>query len=216
MLSRDAVRAVEGVKLEVADLVLRVASEEEIAELADRVLEVGVVTPGTQPFGNPWHLGEPTEVRQGVVDRRAPILGEDGWVIHFVVFAAGVPVGIQTVRAEHFAEDRKTMTGSWLLRSAQGYGYAVPMRTAVLELSFQLGALRSQSGYLDGNAASAAVSRRCGYEPAEELDREIGGETRRVRRMVVSAERWALVRDQLPSVHIDGLGVAARAALAAT
>ncbi|MEZ5194725.1 MAG: GNAT family protein [Nocardioides sp.] len=76
----------------------------------------------------------------------------------------GVLVGMQDLHAQDFAQTRHVETGSWLGRAHQGVGTGTLMRQLVVGFAFdELGADSCGSGYLAGNHASAAVSRKVGY-----------------------------------------------------
>lgn len=71
---------------------------------------------------------------------------------------------MQDFHGRHFPQTRHILTGSWLGRAHQGRGTGTLMRQMVVGFAFdELGALECESGYGEGNAASAAVSRRAGY-----------------------------------------------------
>lgn len=71
---------------------------------------------------------------------------------------------MQDLHAKDFAQARHVMTGSWLGRAHQGMGTGTLMRQLVVGLAFdELDAGRCESGYIVGNHASSAVSRKVGY-----------------------------------------------------
>ncbi len=71
---------------------------------------------------------------------------------------------MQDLHAQNFAQTRQVMTGSWLGRAYQGMGTGTLMRQLAVGLAFdELGATQCESGYIEGNHASAAVSRKVGY-----------------------------------------------------
>ena len=76
----------------------------------------------------------------------------------------GELVGMQDLHARDFAQTRHVETGSWLGLPHHGRGTGTLMRQLVVGLAFdELGALDCGSGYIVGNHASAAVSRKTGY-----------------------------------------------------
>lgn len=76
----------------------------------------------------------------------------------------GELVGMQDLQAKDFAQTRHVDTGSWLGLAHQGRGTGTFMRQLVVGFALdELGAPESGSGYIDGNHASAAVSRKTGY-----------------------------------------------------
>jgi RimJ/RimL family protein N-acetyltransferase len=95
------------------------------------------------------------------------------------------------------------VTASWLGLEHQGRGYGTEMRAAVLKLAFDgLGAQVAESGYFEGNSASARVSDKLGYVPNGEDIWAVSGERIVENRLRVSRESWQ--RDLVP-VTIEGL-----------
>jgi RimJ/RimL family protein N-acetyltransferase/ribosomal protein S18 acetylase RimI-like enzyme len=145
-------------------LELRLGTDTELRELG-RVALAGIHDPAVMPFEFPWtdDLSEET-----VLDYHRTRLQEfsaDDWELGLVVFYRGRPVGIQSVRAERFAETKRVTTGSWLGREWQGQGLGTEMRAAVLQLAFGgLAANVAVSGAVAGNPQSLGVSRKLGYE----------------------------------------------------
>jgi RimJ/RimL family protein N-acetyltransferase/ribosomal protein S18 acetylase RimI-like enzyme len=166
-------------------LELRLGTDTELRELG-RVALAGIHDPAVMPFEFPWtdDLSEET-----VLDYHRTRLQEfsaDDWELGLVVFYRGRPVGIQSVRAERFAETKRVTTGSWLGRGWQGQGLGTEMRAAVLQLAFGgLAAKVAVSGAVAGNPPSLGVSRKLGYgvvgshtvsprgEPLEHTDLEL-------------------------------------------
>ena len=71
---------------------------------------------------------------------------------------------MQDLHATDFALARLVMTGSWLGSAHQGMGTGTLMPQLVVGFAFdELGAGQCESGYIVGNSASAAVSRKVGY-----------------------------------------------------
>lgn len=74
---------------------------------------------------------------------------------------------MQDLHARDFAQTRHVATGSWLGLPHHGRGTGTLMRQLVVGFAFdELGALEGGSGYIVGNHASAAVSRKTGYVDA--------------------------------------------------
>jgi RimJ/RimL family protein N-acetyltransferase len=94
-------------------------------------------------------------------DRFSP----DDWKLHLAVRCPdGALVGLQTVEAERFREDRIVDSASWLIAGARGRGIGMRMREAALSFAFgSLGAVAAVSSAWHDNAASLGVSRRLGY-----------------------------------------------------
>ncbi|HYO44599.1 MAG TPA: GNAT family N-acetyltransferase [Candidatus Limnocylindrales bacterium] len=147
-------------------LELRLPTDDDLIALA-RVARAGVHDRPTTPFLVPWdELPSPAFERQFLVHwwRTRGEWAPDAWTLGLAVVVDGEPVGIQDLTARDFGRRRTVITGSWLGLTHQGRGYGTEMRAAVLWLAFEeLGALVAESGYIDGNGASASVSAKLGY-----------------------------------------------------
>ncbi len=133
----------------------------------------GINAPGLpKPFLRAWHEepyqpgapgGLPTNALAWWWSQRAT-LAPDEWRLALVVRRDGEVAGMQDLHAHDFALRRTVETGSWLGRAHQGRGTGTLMRAMVVGFAFdELGAERCESGYVAGNLASAAVSRKVGY-----------------------------------------------------
>lgn len=153
-------------------LELRVLRDDDLPELVDLV-RGGIQTPGLpMPFLFAWHeepfapgspQGFPTTSLRWWWTQRATFAPDD-WRLALTVRRNGDLVGMQDLHAKDFAHTRQVMTGSWLGRAHQGTGTGTLMRQLVVGFAFdELDADRCESGYIVGNHASAAVSRKVGY-----------------------------------------------------
>ncbi|MCW2529685.1 MAG: N-acetyltransferase, partial [Pseudonocardiales bacterium] len=116
-----------------------------------------------EPFAPGSPDGFPTTSLQWWWTQRA-IFAPADWRLAMVVRREGVLVGMQDLHAEHFMQTHQVMTGSWLGRAHHGIGTGTLMRQLIVGFAFdELGADRCESGYIAGNRASAAVSRKAGY-----------------------------------------------------
>ncbi len=104
------------------------------------------------------------------------------------------------------------MTGSWLGRAHHGMGTGTLMRQLVVGFAFdELGAVQCESGYVVGNHASAAVSRKAGY--VDNGRRRIVQHTRQGKvgvdeqRVVVTPATFVRPEDQ---VSVEGASVLRR------
>jgi RimJ/RimL family protein N-acetyltransferase len=199
--------ALYGLRLRTDRLELRWPDEEQLVELA-RVAETGVHDPQTMPFMVPWTdaIGTP-EFVEGFVDYHLGARERwlpDEWSLELGVWAAGEPLGTQSVVARDFAATKTVTTGSWLAQRSQSRGYGTEMRAAVLELAFHgLGAATAVSHVLDGVEASARVSRKLGYVETGQRSVEVRGEIRSDRELQLTRDRW-VDRERI-SVRISGL-----------
>lgn len=155
-----------GVELRSPRLVLTPVRDEHLPGLVEAV-RAGVHDPGEHPFDSPWtsapaeELG-PNTVRHLWSSRAAT--RADHWDLQFAVLRDGVPIGLQDVRADHFAVIRTIGTGSWLQLAHQGQGLGSEMRAAILMFAFDhLGAVRAESAAFVDNPRSLRVSAKLGY-----------------------------------------------------
>lgn len=194
-------------RLHVADLTLQMARDEQLAELAELVRDVGVHDPARMPFRVPWTDRPSPELEQGMLRyhwRLRSAFAPGDWGVDFVVTRNGRPLGAQGLYAKDFPIARTVETGSWLLRPEQGRGVGKAMRTAVLALAFDgLGALVARSGAMLDNPASVAVSRALGYHDDGTEELVVRGQRVVEQRLALTAVDWhARVR---PLVRIEGL-----------
>ena len=151
---------------------LRVLRDDDLPELVELV-RGGIEVPGLpMPFLQAWHEepfaagspdGFPTTSLRWWWTQRATF-APDEWRLALVVRRNGRIVGMQDLHAKDFLQTRQVMTGSWLGRAHQGMGTGTLMRSLVVGFAFdKLDAEQCESGYIVGNHASAAVSRKVGY-----------------------------------------------------
>lgn len=153
-------------------LELRVLRDDDLPELVELV-RCGIQVPGLpMPFLQAWHEepfapgspdGFPTTSLGWWWTQRATF-APDEWRLALVVRRDGALVGMQDLHAKDFVQTRHVMTGSWLGRAHHGVGTGTLMRQLAVAFAFdELGAAQCESGYIVGNHASAAVSRKAGY-----------------------------------------------------
>ena len=135
------------------------------------------------------------------------------WYLPLVVLVGDTPVGRQDVHCDEgpFSVMREVLTGSWLVNTHRRRGYGLAARAGVLALSFALGAERARTGWLAGNAASAAVSAKLGYQVTHEQWVLHRGERVLAVRAAVTADDFA--RAWTHPVEVTGLDDDVRAAL---
>lgn len=192
-------------RLKTPRLELRLPTDADLLELV-RVAREGVVEESRTFFAVPWHkLPSPAFERQFLQHWWATRGSWDPskWNLGLAVVVDGQPVGIQDVMGREFAVRKAVVTASWLGRAYQGRGYGTEMRAAVLALAFDgLGALVAESGYFEGNSASARVSAKLGYSDNGDEVWAVGAERIVERRLAVKRESWK--KDLVP-VTIEGL-----------
>lgn len=186
-------------------LELRLPTDDDLVALA-AVARAGVHDRPETPFLVPWdELPSPAFERQFLTHwwRTRGGWAPDDWTLGLAVIADGSPIGIQDLTARDFEHRRSVLTGSWLGVGYQGRGYGTEMRAAVLWLAFEeLGALVAESGYVDGNEASARVSAKLGYLANGE--RLVAPKGTPVTERLVRATPATWCRDLVP-VRIEGM-----------
>ena len=186
-------------------LELRLPTDDDLVALAAGA-RAGVHDRPATPFLVPWDaLPSPAFERQFLSFwwRTRGSWAPDAWTLGLAVIADGAPIGIQDLASRDFAHRRSVLTGSWLGKGHQGRGYGTEMRAAVLWLAFEeLGALVAESGYLDGNEASARVSAKLGYRPNGERLVAPKGSPLTERLVRATPETW---RRELVPVRIEGM-----------
>lgn len=173
MLSLEEIFPPFGLCISSGPVELRVLRDDDIPELLE-VVRGGVQRPGTpMPFLRDWHE-EPFEVGSSDAlpatslrwwwTQRAEVTPQS-WSLALVTRRDGEVVGVQDMSGTDFPQRRTVATGSWLGAAHQGRGTGTLMRQLVVAFAFDhLGADRCESGYVEGNHASAAVSRKLGYQ----------------------------------------------------
>ncbi|MEU4389699.1 GNAT family N-acetyltransferase [Kribbella sp. NPDC023855] len=130
-------------------LVLRLPTENELAELAD-LAAAGIHEPGERPFLTPWTDLEPAKRAQWVMQAHWSGLGSwspDDWGLDLAVFRDGVPIGLVTLAAKQFAVLREVRSSSWFGLAHHGQGYGTEARTAPAP---SLRGARSGGGHVGG------------------------------------------------------------------
>ncbi|MGD0247553.1 MAG: GNAT family N-acetyltransferase [Candidatus Limnocylindrales bacterium] len=192
-------------RLRTPRLELRLPTDDDLLALA-RLAREGIVEEGETPFLVAWHeLPSPAFERQFLLHcwRTRASWRPTSWQLGLVVLADGRPIGIQDVHADDFSIRRVVESGSWLGRAYQRQGFGTEMRAAILWLAFEgLGAQVAESGYMEGNTASARVSQKLGYVLNGDHTRAVGGKPLVEHKLVVTCETWR--RDLVP-VTVEGL-----------
>lgn len=157
-----------GLRIETPRLVLRPATDDDLAGLADAAI-AGVHAPDRMPFAVPWTDAAPDELRRSLAQfhwRVRSSTGPENWWLVLAVEHDGALIGSQDLRGRDFVALRTVDSGSWLTRSAQGRGFGTEMRAGMLQLAFDhLGAEWAESGAASWNTASLRVSEKLGYVP---------------------------------------------------
>lgn len=209
-----------GLSVAAGSMELRVLRDDDLPELVDLVA-AGVADPALpMPFRAAWHeepldlggpRGFPTESLRWWWSQRAAC-APDEWWLALVVRVEGRIVGLQDVHAVDFPLTRTVETGSWLGREHHGRGLGTLMRRLAVGLALdELDAECCVSAYIEGNAASAAVSRKVGYVDGERVrivQRRRGERTAAWEQRVV-VTRDTYVRPEEP-VRIEGAAAVRR------
>jgi RimJ/RimL family protein N-acetyltransferase len=186
-------------------LELRLPTDDDLLELA-KVVQAGIVDADRTVFLVPWHqLPSPALERQFLQHwwRNRGSWNPSNWQLGLAMFEDGRPVGMQDVIARDFAIRHVVQSGSWIGREFQGRGLGTEARAAILALAFDgLGATTAESGYFQGNAASARVSEKLGYQRLYEEIEAIEGKRMIEVRVRCTPETW---KSELVPVTIEGL-----------
>ena len=157
-----------GLTLRTPRLVMRVVSDDDLAELVE-VARRGIHDPAAMPFAVPWTDTAPDELAAVMLRhywRQRAESTPQSWAVEFAVLADGRLVGIAELRGPDFRISRRVHTGSWLGREFQGSGLGTEMRCGVVMFAFGwLGATRAESAAFTDNPASLRVSAKLGYRP---------------------------------------------------
>lgn len=156
-----------GLRLHTPRLVLRPVRDEDFPGLVDAAV-AGIHEPDRLPFLSPWSEAEPEPLARSMVQFQWGLrtrLAPEKWTVSFAVLLDGVPIGVQDVGAEQFADRRTIESGSWLTKAHQGKGLGTEMRAGMLMFAFDhLGAEVAESSAFAWNERSLGVSRKLGYE----------------------------------------------------
>jgi RimJ/RimL family protein N-acetyltransferase len=188
-----------GLRLVTERLELRPVREADLAEVAVIIPGDAEPDPALPRFG----LADPGDVRAASSFQSYwSSMGawrEDDWRVGFVARLrvaasfgpAGGAIGMSELEAHGWLERRTVETGSWLMEPARRQGFGKELRAAMLMLAFGgLGATVAETGALDDNLASIAVSRSFGYEPNGEETHDHEGTPARLVRFRLAREAW--------------------------
>ncbi len=123
-----------GLRVTSGDLELRLPDDAELGRLGD-VVVAGIHPPERSPFLFPWNVGEPEQVRRGLLQYHWSSRGKvspEAWALELAVFRDAEPIGIQSVGAKAFGVTRSAGTGSWLGLVHHGQGIGKRMRLMAL------------------------------------------------------------------------------------
>jgi RimJ/RimL family protein N-acetyltransferase len=192
-------------RLRTPHLELRLPTDDDLLALM-KVARDGIVDENRSVFLVPWHkLPSPAFERQFLLHWWAERgrWNPPNWSLGLAVLKDGHPVGVQELFAREFGIRHVIESGSWLGRGFQKQGLGTEARAAILALAFDgLGAETAESGYLEGNAASARVSAKLGYEVVCEELLAVEGKCVKEVRVRCTPRTWQ--RDLVP-VTIEGL-----------
>ncbi len=186
-------------------LELRLPTDDDLIALS-KVVGAGIADADRTVFLVPWHrLPSPALERQFLQHwwQNRGSWNPAKWSLGLAIVEDGRPIGMQDIIGTDFAVRRVVQSGSWIGREFQGRGLGTEARAAILGLAFDgLGAEAAESGYLAGNAASARVSEKLGYQLLSEEVLAIEGRRMVEVRVRCTPQTWR--RDLVP-VTIEGL-----------
>ncbi|GAY14954.1 GNAT family N-acetyltransferase [Mycobacterium sp. shizuoka-1] len=176
---------------------LRYVSD-ELGERLARLAAKGIHDPATMPFTEPWTDVPSPELERNSLQyywRNRAETARARWNLDLAVLVDESVVGMCSVHAEQFPQNRRLTTGSWLGRAHHGQGIGKEMRQAALHLIFAgFDADLAVTRAWHDNSASLAVTRSLPYTQTVTTV-----ETRRDRpdtmvAFAMAAGRWATVR----------------------
>jgi len=188
-------------------LVMRVANDDELAQLCTVGDETIFANSASTPFVIGWPLlpspDRELSVYQWHTGTRANWQPQN-WTLPLTAFFDGTPIGSQGIESKNFARRRSVETGSWLGADWQGKGLGTEMRAAVLELAFaELGAVEALSTARVDNPRSAGVSHKLGYEDNGVNQAIFVDEPGLQLNLRLTREAWQANR--MPGINITGL-----------
>jgi len=147
-------------------VVLRYVSDELGARLAALAAK-GIHDPATMPFSEPWTDVPSPQLERNSLQyywRNRAETTPARWNLDLAVLVDESVVGMCSVHAEGFPENRSLTTGSWLGRAFQGQGIGKELRQAALHLIFAgFDADVAVTRAWHDNAASLGVTRSLPY-----------------------------------------------------
>jgi len=195
-------------KITTPRLVIRLANDHELFELAQIADESMFENQTGMPFSSEWAMlpspDRELSVYQFHTKSRAEWKPQD-WMLPMTAFTHdGRPIGTQTMLAKDFGDLHSVSSGSWLGATWQRKGYGTEMRAAILELAFaELGAVEAHSSYREGNAGSHGVSAKLGYEANGEGRFKFGDEAGIDMRVRLTRQAWQ--ENRALGVEVEGI-----------
>lgn len=188
-------------------VVLRYVSDELGTQLATLAAK-GIHDPATMPFGEPWTDVPSPQLERNSLQyywRNRAETTVERWNLDLAVLVEGSVVGMCSVHAEHFPQNRSLTTGSWLGLAHQGRGIGKELRQAALHLIFAgFDADLAVTRAWHDNAASVGVTRSLPYV---ETGTTVENRRDRPDTMVgfaMTPGRWATIRrDDIRLVGIE-------------
>lgn len=195
-----------GLTIRTPHLELRLAHEEELAELA-QLAGRGVHRPDERPFLTPPTDGGPADRARSVLQGHWARLGGwsvAAWQLGLGVFRDDDPLGVVSLRTRDFLVVREVTTSAWLGLDHQRKGYGTEARAGLLTLAFgHLDATAARTEVFRDNHSSQGVSRKLGYEPDGISVDARGTEAVVSDRLRLTREKW--IRQDRPAVTVDGM-----------
>jgi RimJ/RimL family protein N-acetyltransferase len=195
-----------GLEVRTPRLTLRYPDDHDLLALV--ALTADIHDPDFLPFAVGWSMLPDGERERNFLQyhwmRRGTWKPEE-WFCDLACVVDGEVVGVQGIGATGFPTGRWFGTGSWLGRSFQGRGYGSEMRAAILHLGFTgLGAVRAETGAVEGNDASVRVTTKLGYQPnGTVLHAEAEGSRLELKFVLERADWEPTRRDDIELVGLD-------------
>ncbi len=188
-------------------LTLRYISDEVGLELAALAAN-GIHDPATMPFSEPWTDVPSPELERNCLRhywRNRTETTVQRWNLDLAVLVGTSVVGMCSVHAEDFPQQRTLLTGSWLGRSHQGRGIGKEMRQAALHLifaGFDADAARTRAWH--DNAASLGVTRSLPYTETATARENRRESPDTIVEFTMTSGQWATIRRD--DIRLVGIG----------
>ena len=190
-------------------IVLHYVSDELGGQLATLAAN-GIHDPAIMPFSEPWTDVPSPELERNSLQyywRNRAETAPERWNLDLAVLVDESVVGMCSIHADQFPQNRRLTTGSWLGLDHQGRGIGKELRQAALHLIFAgFDADLAVTRAWHDNAASLAVTRSLPYT---ETGTTVEDRRRRPDTMVgfaMTPGRWATIRrDDIRLIGVEAV-----------
>jgi RimJ/RimL family protein N-acetyltransferase len=190
-------------------VVLRYVSDELGVQLATLAAK-GIHDPATMPFSEPWTDVPSPQLERNSLQyywRNRAETTIERWNLDLAVMVDELVVGMCSVHAEQFPQNRSLTTGSWLGLAHQGGGIGKELRQAALHLIFAgFDADLAVTRAWHDNTASLGVTRSLPYTETGSTVEDRRGRPDTMVGFAMAPGRWATIRrDDIRLVGIEAV-----------